>query len=63
MTDQREPWLEQHDRHVMDWVAYWTANVKNQEAHPRQPPHELIAEVLALCRSRSPRRRRQSRPQ
>jgi hypothetical protein len=35
MTDQREPWLEQHDRHVMDRVAHWMANVKNQEAHPR----------------------------
>jgi hypothetical protein len=58
MTDQREPWLEQHDRHVMDWV--WMANVKNQETHPRQPSHELIAEVL-IWRSRSPRRRRQSR--
>jgi hypothetical protein len=61
MSDQREPWLEQHDRHVMDWVAYWMAKVKNHEADPRQPPQELIAEVLALWRSRSPRRRRQSR--
>jgi hypothetical protein len=62
MTDQREPWLEQHDRHVLDWVAYWMAKAKEQEAHPRQPPDELIAEVLALWRSRSPRRRRRSRP-
>jgi hypothetical protein len=61
MSYEREPWLEQHDQHVTDWVAYWMANVKNQEADPRQPPHELIAEVLALWRSRSPRRRRQSR--
>jgi hypothetical protein len=60
MTEQREPWLEQHDRHVMDWVTYWMAKVKDQEAHPRQP-HELIAEVIALWRSRSPRRRRRSR--
>jgi hypothetical protein len=60
MTDQREPWLEQHDLHMMDWVAHWMANVKNQEADPRPPPPELIAEVLALWRSR--RRRRQSRP-
>jgi hypothetical protein len=52
---------EQHDQHVLDWVAYWMANVKNQEAHPRQPPNELIAEVLWSWRSRSPRRRRQSR--
>jgi hypothetical protein len=61
MTEQREPWLEQHDRHVMDWVAYWTAKAKEQEAHLLQPPYELIAEVLASWRSRSPRRRRRSR--
>jgi hypothetical protein len=61
MTYQREPWQEQHDQHVIDWVAYWMANAKNQEAHPGQPPDELIAEVLALWRSRTPRRRPQSR--
>jgi hypothetical protein len=61
MTEQREPWLEQHDRHVMDWVAHWMAKAKEQEAHPLQPPYELIAEVLALWRSRSPKRRRRSR--
>jgi hypothetical protein len=61
MTDQREPWLDQYDQHIMDWVAYWMANVKNQEAHPRQLPRELIDEVFTLWRSRSPRRRRQSR--
>jgi hypothetical protein len=61
MTEQREPWREQHDRHVMDWVTYWMAKGKDQEAHPRQPPYELIAEVIALWRSRSPRRRRGSR--
>jgi hypothetical protein len=60
MTEQREPWCEQHDRHVMDWVTYWMAKVKDQKAHPRQPPYELIAEVIALWRSRSPRRRRGS---
>jgi hypothetical protein len=38
MSDQREPWLEQHDRHVMDWVAYRMTNVKNQEAHPPASP-------------------------
>jgi hypothetical protein len=32
MSDQREPWLEQHDRHVMDWVSYWMANVKFRRA-------------------------------
>jgi hypothetical protein len=36
MTEQCEPWLEQHDRHGMDWVTYWTAKVKDQEAHPRR---------------------------
>ena len=61
MTYQREPCLEQQDQHVTDWVAYWMAKVKNQEADPRQPSQELIAEVLALWRSRTPRRRRQSR--
>ena len=33
---------EQHDQHVLDWVAYWMANVKNQEAHPRQPPNDSL---------------------
>jgi hypothetical protein len=53
MTDQREPWLEQHDRHVMDWVAYWMA--KDLDGDPRCPPPELIAEVLALWRSPKPK--------
>jgi hypothetical protein len=59
-VSQREPWLEQDDGQVMDWVAYWMANVKNQEAHPRA---SLPMNSLPKCswRSRSPRRRRQSR--
>jgi hypothetical protein len=47
MTDQREvkSWLDQHDRHVMDWLDFWMSRVP-------KPPDERtrwwLREVLAF---------------
>jgi hypothetical protein len=30
-----QPWLDQHDRHVADWIDFWM--------HSPKPPDELTA--------------------
>jgi hypothetical protein len=46
MTDQREvkPWLDQHDRHVMDWIHWWM----RQPGPVDEAMRQLIEEVMAF---------------
>jgi hypothetical protein len=46
MTGQREvkPWLDQHDRHVIDWINWWFS----QPGPVDERMWRLIQEVLAF---------------